>query len=100
MERKNVISLIIFLIFFLSYLLKIYIQAEREKVSSFILGKKQNQKNKRTLIIEQLVRVSTFIWGLVWVTEIFFESYLQKYFRYIMEPKIAQCYDGYIFYEY
>lgn len=64
MSLLNIISLSLFFIFFISYLLKLVILYKRNGIKANVLAKKG--KSVEISSAERLVKASTFIWGGLW----------------------------------
>lgn len=63
-DIKNSLSLLLFLIFLLSYLAKLMILKKKHKIQANVLTKgKTDSQIRRT---EAFVKATTFIWGLMW----------------------------------
>ncbi len=65
MSLLNIISLCLFFIFFISYLLKLVILYKRNGIKANVLAKKG--KSVEISNTERLVKVTTFIWGGLWL---------------------------------
>lgn len=76
MSLLNILSLILFIVFLSSYSLKLVILYKKNKISANVLAK--GKKDKKIKVVETTVKISTFIWGLTWVTEIFVGQSLNK----------------------
>ena len=76
MNLLNILSLILFIIFLLSYCLKLVILYKRHKISANVLAK--GKKDNKIKIVETTVKLSTFIWGITWIVEIFFSQSIDK----------------------
>ncbi len=61
----NIISLCLFFIFFISYLLKLVILYKRNGIKANVLAKKG--KSAEISSAERFVSISTFIWGVLWL---------------------------------
>ena len=83
MDIKNVVSLMLFVLFMFSYSLKLVIQMRRNKINAFVLGK--GVKTKETRGVELFVRVSTFIWGTTWVIQAVLEDQVNNLIGTIFE---------------
>ncbi|HEX3032872.1 MAG TPA: isoprenylcysteine carboxylmethyltransferase family protein [Bacillota bacterium] len=83
MVTKNLISLVLFILFIFSYSVKLIIQSRRNKINAYVLG--QGNKTKQIRGVEQFVRISTFIWGITWVVQAFFQNQINKYIGLIIE---------------
>lgn len=62
---KNVLSLIIFFTFFVSYIVKLVILYKRDKIKANVLAK--GHKTSDIKYIEIFVETTTFIWGATWL---------------------------------
>lgn len=71
---KNILSLILFSIFLISYLLKLLILYKKNHIKGNVLAK----ENKRSMIhyTELFVKTTTFVWGAAWFTFSLAESYI------------------------
>ncbi|MDF2802645.1 MAG: S-isoprenylcysteine methyltransferase-like protein [Anaerocolumna sp.] len=76
MSLLNILSLILFIVFLSSYSLKLVILYKKNKISANVLAK--GKKDKKIKVVETTVKISTFIWGLTWITEIFVGQSLNK----------------------
>lgn len=65
MSYLNVISLLIFLVFFVSYVLKLVILYKENGIKANVLAKKG--KSKEISRVELTVKATTFIWGAMWL---------------------------------
>lgn len=69
---KNILSLLLFFIFFSSYILKLVILYKKDKIKANVLGKGKKVKDiKHT---ELFVKITTFLWGLSWFALGFIEK--------------------------
>lgn len=86
MGLKNFISLILFSTFLIAYILKLLILYKRDKVQANVLarGKKGNQIKG----VEAFVKTTTFIWGIVWLAEIFGENFIEGYLMNLTDIKV------------
>ena len=76
MSLLNVLSLVLFIIFLLSYSLKLIVLYKKNKISANVLAKRKKDKKKK--VVETTVKISTFIWGLTWIIEIFAGQSINK----------------------
>lgn len=76
MELKNVLSLFLLLTFGISYLLKLFILQKKDRILANVLDK--SNKDKRTQAVERFLRLTTFIWIIVWLMQVFLEKALNK----------------------
>ncbi|MCX7710472.1 MAG: isoprenylcysteine carboxylmethyltransferase family protein [Clostridia bacterium] len=67
MEIKNIVSLGLLLIYLFAFILKLVMLSNKNKVNAFVLGNKN--KDVKTNKVEMAVKLSTFIWIIVWFTE-------------------------------
>lgn len=68
MSTKNIISLVLFLVYMVAFLSKLLILSNRNGIKAFVLG--NNKKDGKTNFVEILVRFATFIWGTLWVLQV------------------------------
>lgn len=64
MDIKDYLSLILFLIFILSYLAKLLILKNKYNIQANVLAKAKT--DLKVQMTEALVKLSTFIWGVMW----------------------------------
>lgn len=76
MSLLNILSLILFIIFLSSYSLKLVILYKKNKISANVLGK--GKKDNKIKVVETTVNISTFIWGITWLVEIFAGQSINK----------------------
>lgn len=88
MNYINIISLILFSIFIISYVMKLIILYKKYKVNGNVLAKGTKEKNIKS--IEALVKTSTFLWGFTWFVESVFEKYMLKYFSYFINSLLVR----------
>ncbi|MNZ41852.1 Protein-S-isoprenylcysteine O-methyltransferase Ste14 [Fontibacillus panacisegetis] len=72
----NFISFILFLVFVISYFLKLYILSGRNQIKANVLGKKG--KSAGVTIVEMIVKLSSFGWAAVWCFHSLFGNTLFK----------------------
>lgn len=72
----NILSGIIFISFLFLYYSKLIIQ-KRQKIEAFKLGKGKKNSN----IVEEFVRISTFIWGITWFLEVFYSKKIEEFIK-------------------
>lgn len=82
MNHITIFSLILFISFIISYVMKLIILYKKYKVNGNVLAKGRKEKNIKS--IEALVKTSTFLWGLIWFLESIFEKYMLAYFPYFL----------------
>ncbi|MCX7745971.1 MAG: isoprenylcysteine carboxylmethyltransferase family protein [Clostridia bacterium] len=82
MYLRDSISLVLFIIFASSYLLKIILLAKRNKVNANVLGNRKKEKGIQW--IERLVRIASSIWIGVWLLEIFLNRTVSKYIPFLI----------------
>lgn len=63
-DLKNILSLLLFCIFLISYLLKLLILYKKNHIKGNVLAK--GAKLSKIHYTELLVKTSTFLWGAVW----------------------------------
>lgn len=78
MQLKNILSLLLLLIFGFFYLLKLFILSRRNNIHADVLGKAN--KGAKIRAAEVFVRLATLSWLFVWVLEIFFEKALENFY--------------------
>lgn len=76
MELLNVISFILFALFISSYSLKLAILKKKSWVKANVLGK--GNKGRSVDSSEMFVKISTFIWGIVWLLESIFDNWIDN----------------------
>lgn len=76
MSILNILSLVLFIIFLSSYILKLVILYKKNKISGNVLGK--GKKDRKIKVVETTVMISTFIWGITWIVEIFAGQSINK----------------------
>lgn len=64
MELKDTISLVLFLLFFTSYLLKLILLWKKNGIRAHVLGTKG--KPAATRMVETAVKISSLVWGILW----------------------------------
>lgn len=64
LDLKNSLSLLLFVIFFFSYLAKLVILKKKYRIDANVLTK--GKKDKQIRIAEAFVKTTTFIWGVMW----------------------------------
>lgn len=62
MGTLNILSLIVFCIFLVSYVLKLVILYRKNSIKANVLAK--GKKSSGIKLTERLVKIATFIWGL------------------------------------
>ncbi len=72
MKTINIFSLFLFIIFFSSYIIKLIILYRKDRISANVLGKAGKESNIHKA--EILVKISTFIWGFMWLLLSLFET--------------------------
>lgn len=72
MRTINILSLSLFIIFFSSYITKLIILFKKNRISANVLGKAGKANNIHKA--EILVKISTFIWGFMWLLLSLFEA--------------------------
>lgn len=88
MNFITIVSLILFIAFITSYIMKLIILHKKYKVNGNVLAKGKKEKNIKS--IETLVKTATFLWGLIWFVESVFEKYMLKYFPYILNSLLVR----------
>lgn len=80
MNITDAISLSLFIVFGTAYSLKLVLLRQKNQINANVLAK----KNKEFSIysVEMLVRTSSFIWLLVWLTEIIFHNQIASFLDY------------------
>lgn len=73
----DIISLILFFIFIVSYLLKLFILSKQNRIKAYVLGK--SCKDPSLHRVELLVRITSFFGILIWFMESVFSSFLAKF---------------------
>lgn len=76
MDILNLISLILFLIFVISYFLKLIILSGRNHIKANVLGKRG--KDSQVTLVEMIVKLSSFGWAVVWFLHSVFGNKLFK----------------------
>ncbi|MBY3618323.1 isoprenylcysteine carboxylmethyltransferase family protein [Acinetobacter sp. CUI P1] len=71
---KNILSLILFFIFLISYLLKLVILYKKNHIKGNVLAK--GKKLAKIHYTELLVKTSTFLWGVTWFVFSLAESFM------------------------
>ncbi|WHY17671.1 isoprenylcysteine carboxylmethyltransferase family protein [Paenibacillus sp. G2S3] len=71
---KNILSLILFFIFLISYLLKLFILYKKNHIKGNVLAK--GKKLAKIHYTELLVKTSTFLWGATWFVFSLAESFM------------------------
>jgi len=74
---KNIISEALFFTFLLSYSLKLILQSKQSQTKAYVLG--NGNKAKQTQFVELLVKVSSFLWALTWLSNAIFDSYISEF---------------------
>lgn len=64
MNIKDVISLILFFTFVISYFMKLVLLSRKNEISANVLGK--GNKPSATVIVETAVKISSFCWAILW----------------------------------
>lgn len=64
MDIKDAVSLILFLIFVISYFMKLVLLSKNNRISANVLGK--GNKPPSTRIVETAVKISSFCWAILW----------------------------------
>lgn len=77
MDIKNSLSLLLFLIFFFSYLAKLIILKKKYKIQANVLTK--GKKDYQIKVTEALVKSTTFIWGVLWILLSVSESLISQW---------------------
>lgn len=77
MDIKNSLSLLLFLIFFFSYLAKLIILKKKYKIQANVLTK--GNKDYQIKTTEALVKSTTFIWGVLWILLSVSESLISQW---------------------
>lgn len=72
-EIKNSISLLLFVVFRISFSLKLRILSQKYNLKAMSLGKKG--KKSSVMIKERLLLIGNTIWTVLWLSQIFFEYY-------------------------
>ncbi len=67
MNIINIFSLILFILFLFSYVLNLIILKKKSGIKALVLAK--GNKGKSINFAESLVRISTFLWGIIWLAE-------------------------------
>lgn len=67
MNIINIFSLILFILFLFSYIFKLIILKKKSGIKALVLAK--GNKGKSINFAESLVRISTFLWGIIWLAE-------------------------------
>ncbi|KNF08656.1 phospholipid methyltransferase [Gottschalkia purinilytica] len=86
MKILNLLSLILFLIFIISYSLKLIILYKRNNLRANTLGK--GVKDRNIKLTEITVKTTTFIWGLTWIAEIFFNNIISQKLSFLFKNKV------------
>ncbi|MNO37561.1 hypothetical protein D3C76_276450 [compost metagenome] len=73
-DLKNILSLILFCIFLISYLLKLVILYKKNHIKGNVLAK--GKKLAEIRYTELFVKSTTFVWGATWFAFSLFESYI------------------------
>jgi protein-S-isoprenylcysteine O-methyltransferase Ste14 len=71
---KNILSLILFSIFLISYLLKLVILYKKNHIKGNVLAK--GKKRSKIHYTELFVKTTTFVWGIAWFAFSLAETYL------------------------
>lgn len=77
MILKNIISEALFFTFLLAYSLKLILQSKQSKTKAYVLG--NGNKAKQTQFVELLVKVSSFLWALTWLSNAILDSYISEF---------------------
>ena len=67
MSSLNIISLLLFIVFFSSYIAKLIIMKRNSGIKALVLAK--GDKGKSINFSESLVQITTFLWGVIWLLE-------------------------------
>ncbi|HEX2924756.1 MAG TPA: isoprenylcysteine carboxylmethyltransferase family protein [Ruminiclostridium sp.] len=65
MNSINLLSLTLFCIFFICYVMKLVILSKASGIRAYVLGR--SGKSTEVLKVEALVKIATFVWGLLWL---------------------------------
>lgn len=76
MILKNIISVALFFTFLIAYSLKLIQQSMQSKTKAYVLG--NGNKAKKTQFVELLVKVSSFLWAITWLSNAIFDSYISE----------------------
>lgn len=76
MSLLNILSLILFIMFLSAYSLKLMILYKKNKINANVLGK--GEKDNKIKLVEITVKISSFIWGITWILEIFAGQIINK----------------------
>lgn len=79
MDIKDYLSLLLFLIFIVSYLAKLMILKNKYKIQANVLAKAKTDIKVR--ITEATVKLTTFIWGVMWFSLSISESSISPWFK-------------------
>lgn len=67
MTLLNILSLVLFMSFLISYLSKLVIMNKKAGIKALVLAK--GNKGKQIDSSEKLVQITTFLWGVIWLVE-------------------------------
>lgn len=76
MSLLNILSFSLFVIFLSSYGLKLVILYKKNRINANVLAK--GDKDNKIKRVEAAVKACTFIWGVIWLAEIFIGKYINK----------------------
>lgn len=79
MKLINVLSLTLFIIFFILYIAKLAILYRKYNISANVLGK--GKKGREVDTTELLVKITTLIWGVVWILESLIDDSIRIIFK-------------------
>lgn len=71
---------LIFILFIVAFITKLFILRQRNKVNANVLA--NGNKDTHTNSIERIVKISTFLWGMLWFGEILMSATINGYAPY------------------
>lgn len=77
MDIMNILSLLLFVAFLISFIYKLVIMNKKSGIKALVLAK--GNKGKSTNFSESLVRVTTFLWGFIWLFESIFSNWVVEF---------------------
>lgn len=77
MSILNIISFLLFMAFLLSYIAKLIIMNQKSGVKALVLAK--GDKGKSINFSESLVKITTFLWGVIWLLESLFSNWIIRF---------------------
>lgn len=77
MSLLNTISLLLFMTFLSSYIAKLIIMNRKSGIKALVLAK--GDKGKSIDFSESFVQITTFLWGVIWLFETLFSSWISDF---------------------